>query len=128
MKTCNKSLGQRYFVHQSLVVPVVPVNILKFVNNFIPLDFFGRSEYFDFCEALKLCLFFGSVFWQYSWHWPEGRRRRRTRLRGDEEARSESRLSYRSLQERRDGLEAFKHHKGGGGEKGGEKDLGGKEG
>ena len=49
-------------------------------------------------------------------------------MRGEEEARSESRLSYRSLQESRDGLEVFKHHKGGGGEKGGEKDLGEKEG
>ena len=53
-------LGQRDFVHQSLVVPVVsmvpvnilepvvPVNIWESVNNFIPVDLFGTYEYFVF--------------------------------------------------------------------------------
>ena len=61
--------GQRDFVNQSLLVPVVPllpvnilepvvpVNILESVNYFIPVDFFGTSEYFGFCEAFKACLF-----------------------------------------------------------------------
>ena len=52
---CKHLSGHRYFAHQSLLVPVVPediedpvvtVNTLKSVNNIIPADIFGTSDFF----------------------------------------------------------------------------------